>query len=171
MKTVEEILAEIKNLYNKNPLGWQISINRDPQNYGNILVFNKNFNSLWQIKLDSLYRPNSLGLGAKIKDIELKDKINKLNLPNFGYRPLLDEQLKNLQSKIMEKKPIDKIIIDILSNDPVPMKNIESEIALEGPVTFSPPGYISSKQKELDLKLKHDLDRLKYKRGLGLQYI
>ncbi|MHA1301804.1 MAG: hypothetical protein ACTSO9_20480 [Candidatus Helarchaeota archaeon] len=170
MTSFEEIMAEIKKLYNKNPLDWQISVSKDRHNHGNILITNPNYKSLWQIKIDSLYRPNPISVGAKIKDFEIEDNINS-NLPSFGYRPLFDEQLEQLQNKLMDKKPVDKLILDILQNEPVSLKNTKSKGFLEGPVTFTPPGYISKRQKELDLKLKSDLDKLKYRKGLGLQYL
>ncbi|MHA1380180.1 MAG: hypothetical protein ACTSRG_17540 [Candidatus Helarchaeota archaeon] len=170
MKTFEEIMAEIKRLYNRNPLDWQISINKDKYNHGNILITNPNYSTLWQIKLDSLYRPNPISVGAKLKDFEMPGK-NIIKKPSFGYRPLFDEQLEKLQLNLVEKKPIDKLLLDILDNNPAPLKNVKNQGFLEGPVTFTPPGYISKRQKELDLKLKKDLNKLKYRRGLGLQYL
>ncbi len=171
MKTIKEIMEEINKLYNKNPLDWHISVSKDRENFGNIAIFNPNFKSLWQIKLDSLYKPNPLSVGAKIPNIN-NEKIGfNSKMPSFGYRPLVDDQLELLQSNILEKKPIDNIILDILTREPVPLNNIKNKGFLEGPITFSPPGYISEKQKVLDQKLKNDLKKLKYRMGLDLQYL
>ncbi len=171
MMSLEEILKDLRKYYNKNPLNWRISVNKDSLNHGNILISNPDFELLWQIKLDSLYKPNPIGIGAKIKDFDFGNKNIDLKMPSFGYRPLLDEQLEQLQFKILEKKPLDNLIMDILNNDPIPVKDAKNKGLLEGPITFSPPGYISKRQKELDKKLKRDLNQLKYRQGLGLQYI
>ena len=146
-------------------------MNKDSLNDGNIFISNPNFKALWQIKLDSLYKPNPIGIGAKIKDFDFGNESNDLKMPSFGYRPLLDEQLEKLQLNILERKPMDSLILDILKNDPVPLKDVKRQGILEGPVTFTTPGYISNKQRDLDMKLKRDLNKLKYRRGLGLQYI
>ena len=168
MKTFEEIMADIRKLYNKEPKGWQISVNRDKFNHGNILITNPS--SLWQVKLDSLFRPNPLSVGGKLEDIDISEKVGK-NLPSFGYRPLGNNQLAKMQENLMSNKSIDSLILDILQKDPVPIDNTKNQGFIEGPINLAPPGYISNKQKKLDLKLKKDLNKLKYRRGLGLQYL
>ena len=171
MKSIKELLAEIDAKYNKNPLGWNISIGRDPHSgYGNIFISNPT--DIWQIKIDSLYKPNPYGLGLKLgRTKEFADLITS-NTPSFGFRPLLPSHLEKLQHHVEQELPINHIINEILSTKPVSLNHIKKSNFLMGPILHSPfKGYISERQKELDRKLKRSLDNLLLSKGIGYNYI
>ncbi|MHA1130646.1 MAG: hypothetical protein ACTSRC_17015 [Candidatus Helarchaeota archaeon] len=173
MKSIKELLAEINAKYNKNPSGWNISVSRDHRSgYGNIFISNPIH--LWQIKIDSLYKPNPYGLGTHLGRPEDFAELIAPELPSFGFRPLLPTHLKKLQQRFEQKKPIDNIINDILSNKPVPLSHLQKPVAnyLMGPIMHSSfEGYVSDKQKQLDRKLKRSLDDLLFSKGISQNYI
>lgn len=170
MKSVKEVLEEIEKKYNQNPLDWNISIGRDPTGYGNIFISNEV--NLWQIKIDSLYKPNPYGMGMKLGPVEEFSDLISPNLHSFGFRPLLPTHLKNLQSNIIQEKSINHVIDEILSEKPVSPNQSEHQNFLVGPVMHSSfQGYVSDKQKELDQKLKRNLDKLLQSQGVGLDYL
>ncbi|MHA1146427.1 MAG: hypothetical protein ACTSRW_16945 [Candidatus Helarchaeota archaeon] len=170
MKSVQEILYEIMKLYNKDPLDWHMSVNRDKFNNGNIFVSNPN-HGVWQVKLDSLFKPRSLGVGMKIGNPDEASLVQRQS-PSFGFRPLLSEQLERLKNDLLDKNPINALISDVLRNDPVPIeKTLRSPLSLQGPILFSnKPDFISDKQKELDRKLRNDLRRLLARNDQGQYY-
>ncbi len=170
MKSLREILAEIEALYNKNPLGWNISVGADPHSsYGNIFISNPL--DIWQIKIDSLYKPNPYGLGTKLGPVKDFPELFPSSSPSFGFRPLLPNHIQKLQKEVEREKPIDNVIKEILGSKPVSIDQIKSN-ALIGPVMHSSlQGYISDNQKALDRKLKRSLDDLLLSRGIGQNYI
>ncbi|MDD1778521.1 MAG: hypothetical protein LUQ65_10170 [Candidatus Helarchaeota archaeon] len=170
MKPLKELLAEIEQKYNRNPSNWNISIGRDQHNYGNIFISNPA--NVWQIKIDSLFKPNPAGVGMKLGPLEDFSDLISPSSPSFGFRPLLPTHLENLQKSIVQEKPINSIIDDILSEKPVSPNQSEHQNFIVGPVMHSSfQGYVSDKQKDLDRKLKRNLDDLLHAQGLGLDYL
>ena len=158
-KKIDELQKDFEDQYEEDPKDWQISISkniRDP----NLFVSNRN--GIWQIKLDSYFKPKPLGIGTQIGDgDDAADLVKRKMGPSFGFRPLNLNQLDVLHDKIIQKKPIDNLILDVLRSDPKPIKRLDSPLSLQGPVFFSnDPSYISEKQKSLDKKLKKELMKL-----------
>ena len=84
MKSIKELLAEIDAKYNKNPVGWNISVGgRDPHGHGNIFISNNA--NIWQLKIDSLFRPNPYGVGTKLGNIEDFPDLRSPIGPSFGF--------------------------------------------------------------------------------------
>ncbi len=164
-------MAEIDSKYNKDPQGWNISINRDSQSgYGNIFISNPL--SIWQIKIDSLYKPNPYGLGVKLGEVKDFQDLVSGNEPPFGFRPLLPSHLEKLQQRVEHETPINDVIDEILGSNPVSMPQLQKSPFLMGPILHQPfQGYISDRQKELDRKLKRNLDNLLLSKGIGCDYI
>jgi len=171
VKPVKEVLEEIEKKYNRNPLDWNISIGRDQNNYGNIFISNPV--NIWQIKIDSLFKPNPSGLGMKLGPVEEFSDLVRPNQHSFGFRPLLPTHLEDLQRNIVQQKPINSIIDEVLGEKPVSLNQSEhTNPLLVGPVMHSSfQGYVSDKQKELDQKLKRSLDKLLQSQGIGLDYL
>jgi hypothetical protein len=170
MKSIKELLAEIDAKYNKNPLGWQFSIGQDSQGgYGNIYISNPQ--KVWQIKIDSLYKPNPYGLGTQLGNTDEFNDLISSGLPSFGFRPLLPTHLKRLQHGFDQERPVNNIINEILNKKPVSIDQLGKSNYLMGPILHSPfKGYVSDKQKELDRKMKRSLDDLLLSRGIGQNY-
>ena len=118
-------------MYNKNPVGWNISIGRDPNShFGNIFVSNPE--NLWQIKIDSLFKPNPYGLGMKLGAPNDFPDLLKSNNPSFGFRPLLPTHLQKLQQQVERERPINDVIADILNTKPVSFNQIGNKNFIMG---------------------------------------
>ena len=66
IKSVEEIIAEIKLCYDRDPLGWRMLRGRDNKGHYNTYITNRD--NLWQMKTEfkNPYEPK--GVGIKIID-------------------------------------------------------------------------------------------------------
>ncbi|NVM56259.1 MAG: hypothetical protein HWN66_21360 [Candidatus Helarchaeota archaeon] len=171
MKSIKELLAEIEHKYNKNPRGWNIFVGgRDPRGHGNIFITDPA--DIWQIKIDSLFKPNPYGVGMKLGNVEdFSDLVNPTT-PSFGYRPLLPSHLDKLRQNFEQKKPINKVINEILHTKPFSLNQLGNSNFLMGPIMHSSfKGYVSERQKDLDRKLRKNLDDLLLSKGLGYNYI
>ena len=158
-KKVDDLQKDFKDMYDEDPKDWEISISqniRDP----NLFVSNRN--GIWQIKLDSYFKPKPIGLGMKVGDSDdAADIIKRKTSPSFGFRPLNPNQLDVLRNNFLQRKPIDNVLLDVLRSTPKPTNLLDSPLTLQGPVLFSKDlSYISDKQKMLDKKLKKELLKL-----------
>ena len=158
-KKVDELQKDFKDMYDEDPKDWQISISqniRDP----NLFVSNRN--GIWQIKLDSYFKPKPIGLGMKVGDSDDAASIIKRKTgPSYGFRPLNLNQLDVLRDKLIQRKPIDNVLLDVLKSTPKSTNLLDSPLTLQGPVLFSKDSnYISDRQKILDKKLKKELLKL-----------
>ncbi len=65
MEPAEITFENILKRYNKNPKGWNFSVGRGhDEKFFDILISHEK--DVWQVKLDTLYRPNPLGVGVKV---------------------------------------------------------------------------------------------------------
>ncbi|MHA1798208.1 MAG: hypothetical protein ACTSVY_07130, partial [Candidatus Helarchaeota archaeon] len=159
IKRLNELQEDFKEMYEEDPRDWQVSLSRnihDP----NLLVTNRR--GIWQIKLDSYFRPKPIGLGTQIGDADDATAIIKRRTgPSYGFRSLNMNQIEKFHEKLMQDEPIDNLIKNILATDPEPIKRISSPLSLQGPVMLSKNiQYVSEKQKLLDRKLKKELLKL-----------
>ncbi len=146
-------------MYDEDPKDWQMSFSKNIQD-PNLFVTNRR--GIWQIKLDSYFKPKPLGLGVKIGDSDDALSLRKRKLgPSFGFRPITENHLSNFRDQLLQQKPIDKLILDILKTDPKPTSLLDSPFSLQGPISLSSNSqYISDRQKLLDKKLKKELMKL-----------
>ncbi|MHA1265491.1 MAG: hypothetical protein ACTSRS_09675 [Candidatus Helarchaeota archaeon] len=170
MKSIKELLEEIEFKYNQNPKDWSILVGgQDHHGHGNIFISNKV--NVWQIKVDSLFKPNPYGVGMKLGNVEDFHELIRPNDPSFGFRSLLPSHLDLLRRNVERQKPINEVIDKILSTPPVPLNQMKNNHYLMGPILHSSfKGYISERQKELDRKLRKNLNDLLLSRGIGYQY-
>ncbi len=170
MKSIKELLAEIDAKYNKDPLGWKFSVGgRDPHGHGNIFISNKA--SIWQLKIDSLFKPNPYGVGTKLGNIEDFPGLRTPIGPSFGFRPLLPSHLDKLKRNFEQEKPINQVVDEILNTRPVSINQMTKSNYLMGPIMHSShQGYVSDRQKELDKKMRKNLDDLLLSKGIGYNY-
>ncbi|NHI94201.1 MAG: hypothetical protein EAX96_17045 [Candidatus Lokiarchaeota archaeon] len=166
-KKIEEIQEDLKEIYEEDPKDWQVSVSKNVHD-PNLFITNKR--GIWQIKFDSFFKPKPIGLGVKVGDGDEAARFRSRKLgPSFGLRPLNLNHLDSLRRNIIQNKPIDNLIMEILDSNPQPIKKITSPLTLQGPVLFSnDPSYISDSQKQLDKKLKKELLKLS---GSSYNYI
>lgn len=163
------ILKKLALSYNKDPKNWGYTIGRghDDRSY-DIVVSHKD--EAWQIKLDTLFGSNPVGLGSKI---DLVEKSIPDRPFTFGFRPLgldviegfLDQEPKSAFEEIMKIKP--------RATD-----NIHTPFMVQGPIHYSGPppllrpiNYLSKAHEGLDFRLKKEIDKLLSKSGAHSSYI
>jgi hypothetical protein len=172
-QSAEEIWREISIKYNRKPEGWQVLRTKNSREFYDIFISNPK--ELWQIKLDTIYGKPT-GLGIKIED-ENTSKIRKQNIPSYGLRPapLPKKFMEKLFREIMVYGHPSDESLEFLSREtlrilhtipPTSIENIRTRTSLHGPFIDSsiPSGYISERQRDLDLKLESELRRIMYKK-------
>ena len=71
-KPIDLLMKEIWKKYNEDSMGWHVLVGRSSKGYYDVFVTNPK--ELWQIKLETIYRPNPIGLGARIWKNQRKRK-------------------------------------------------------------------------------------------------
>lgn len=163
MEPSDVMLERILKRYNKDPKGWNFSVGRGHENkFFDILI--SHGKDVWQMKLDTLYKPNPLGVGIKIgRSGKLSDSPY-----SFGFRPLPEELILELSERGLSPD----IIEEIMREKPRPINQIETPGIVQGPITFSSSlDFISDRHRNLDSKLKIELDRLLGKSGVMSAYM
>lgn len=144
---ISKIKEEIWKKYNEDPRNWSFWISRDKNGeFYDLFIIHKD--ECYLIKLDTIYKPNPLGLGKKMKvDGDFTSK-----LPESGFRKMNKSELEELfdkPQKLFEKEPT---TFDNLKED---------EVGFMGPQFMSQePIHISDEQKKLDEKLSGELRKL-----------
>lgn len=102
----DKVLAkDIFKKYFINPKNWNFIISTTSMNDGFFDATITNSDEVWQLKIDSLYKPFPIMMGTKI-DVELtkmKRIISKDIIP-FGYRKIDPPVLMNLFKRISEEQ-------------------------------------------------------------------
>jgi len=167
----EEILGEIRRKYDKRPEGWQVLVGRSPSGFYDMLFSSPD--DVWQLKLDTIYRPNPIGFGVRLE--EDPSKVPIIEAPPHGYRPVhidgMMAKIKHLmESNLQPEQIMNKIeeniagtldIERIMESPPLPTDRVRTPITAIGPYIQRPTiEPISSRQKELSTKLDDELKRL-----------
>ena len=167
----EETLREVRKKYDRKPEGWQTLVGRSPNGFYDILFSSPD--AVWQLKLDTIYKPNPIGFGVKLE--EDPSRVPVVGAPPHGYRPIHIEGVMANIKRMMERKPqteetaneIMKNIAEtlnmerIMESPPLPTGRIRTPIAAIGPYIHRPTiEPISSRQKELSMKLDEELKKL-----------
>jgi len=90
LKKLSEIISKE---YEKNPRNWQVLLGKGYE-YFDVLITSEKKG--WLLKLDTVYKPSPLGLGAPVK-IKTED-IKIENLPEYGLRPASPEIIELLKT-------------------------------------------------------------------------
>ena len=132
-----------------------------------------NPDEVWQLKIDSIYKPNPIVMGTKIEtDSSIIEK--KLNTTEFGYRKLEADVLRKFIKNISGNQNHDSnnttninIRLNSLLSSLEPVKPIKGHNYLYGPFIFTDKRMtkFDNKQDEISEKLSyrmHDNIRRKY---------
>ena len=86
--------------YSANARNWKfvVSVSQKNGNFYDAIVSNPN--EVWQLKIDSIYKPNPLIVGAKV-DVD-PGKFNDNSHMPFGYRKLDPEKIGKMLSNLDE---------------------------------------------------------------------
>ncbi len=173
-KKADKIMKEFYEEYQEDPTNWSFWMSPPPNSNEFYEAYIIHEGEAFFLKLDSIYSPNPVGVGARLQIEE--DQLRK-NLPEFGYRKFdqgeVETFLKNLpkpeeyESQEKFKKDLKEtqknITENALKKEPMPFEPLEKpgEIAAIGPYSpESPLDYVSEKQKELRKELSEKLDRI-----------
>lgn len=145
IKSVEEIVAEIKECYDQEPIGWKMLRGRDRAGHYDTYVMSRK--SLWQLKTEfkNPYQPK--GVGAKIADN-----------PNQEIDILMQKGDALPFSEIYtQPKNVPIFALGIGRYSPKATNELKA--------------IISSKQEKLERNLSESLDRFLHREGLCKDYI
>lgn len=168
VKNREEILRALARKYEKDPSGWTVMLKENRSGYSDFIISTSD--ELWQIKVDSLYRPNARATGMKVGGKTEARKIASDSSPRFGFRPIPPDLLERFLGGDFEREELRKTIGRVLRDRPVRLSEIDAPGVVQGPVRIGWEGFLSERQKALDAKLRKSLDRSLFKDGLGLGY-
>lgn len=153
IKTAEEIRNEVKKQYNKNPKGWQVLSGKDASGYHNTIILH--YDKMWMIKEEFINPYKPVGYGVKAINIDDNFKPFLKNPYSFGYRPLTMNQAISIFDKGIPKE-----LGRILKSEPVRQDKI-SPITMIGPIiTPKKINFVSREQKNLNMKLTKELDKM-----------
>ncbi|MBK5133578.1 MAG: hypothetical protein KGD70_14915 [Candidatus Lokiarchaeota archaeon] len=154
---IDSLTKQILNRYNKQPVGW--SILRDFK--GNVLIIGPRDG--YMLKIVTINPQEYTGVGAKIENPNDIRSLIK-GAPLYGYRPLPKTQAKELLNSFNHTEKQNSLILKILKRKPVPAWELERKkpsLILSGPILAHPDlSTISKSQKELDLKLTNEAQKL-----------
>jgi hypothetical protein len=153
-----EVMKEIIREYDKKPEGWCVLIGRSSRGFYDLLFSNPQ--EVWQLKLDTIYKPNPMGFGVKL-EVD-PSKVLAKGFPSYGFRPISAETMDLMKNMIdRSMKDLTAVMVkSILKIPPVSTKEIKGITAV-GPYIQQPSlDPISPKQKELSTKLDRELEKL-----------
>ena len=157
--------------YSKSPTNWNFAVSPSGRGDGFFDALVSSPSESWHIKLDSIFKPSPLMLGARVEVNETK--LKKFAGPlSYGYRNLTPEVLLKILSSFDEneakdsspngqkaRNPIESILGAI---EPTALPLNGGSFA-EGPFIFTKEkvtSSFSSGQEQLDDKLSSELRRL-----------
>ena len=154
---IESLLSKIMNLYNKQPVGWTVLT--DPK--GNLLVLGPSKG--YMLKTLHLNPQEYTGVGMEIEDTENLRRAVEQG-PSYGFRPLSERQSEELVRSFSQRDKQNRLISQLLRKKPVPTWELEKKkpsTVISGPIIAHPNlSAISKSQRELELKLKFEADKL-----------
>jgi hypothetical protein len=165
---VDQLMRKLSSKYNTNPADWTILIGEPKGTHNDIFI--STGKELWQVKVDSLYRSRPIGLGIKVGGEEEASKVIKEEEPTYGLRPIPENMIRKFIDGTIGQEDIVPIVDKVLKSEPRRVADIESSAILQGPVQFGGPTELSSKQRDLNMKLNRSLDRLLFEKGIGKEY-
>ena len=150
--------------YSANPKNWKFIISTSPirDNFFDAIISNPN--EIWQIKVDSIYKPVPMVIGTKI-DIDNskieKDLNQTSNSAQFGYRKLepnlIMKMLKNLseeQENNAIKDTATNITLNSILSSIEPVKPTKGSNYLYGPFLFTDKNIIKSNEYQKNISEK-----------------
>lgn len=153
--------------YSKNPNGWSFTLfppaKEDNGFYG---AFVEGPDETWQLKIDSVFKPSPLMLGAKA-DVDAGKLANLGTIP-YGYRRLdrkvAFELLRALYHSSSNEGEMlrDRFVIDRILRPIKPVAPVQGESYAEGPFVLTDRSslMITPGQKQLEDRLSVELRKL-----------
>ena len=141
--------------YSANSRNWKfvVSVSQRNGNFYDAIVSNPN--EVWQLKIDSIYKPNPLIVGAKV-DVDPVKFNDNTHMP-FGYRKLDPKKIGKILSNIGENEDTNAIssyISSVISSSEPEIPSPNNSYAY-GPFLFTQknPMKVDEYQKRISDKL------------------
>jgi hypothetical protein len=158
------LASNIFQRYSANARNWKfvVSVSQMNGNFYDAIVSNPN--EVWQLKIDSIYKPNPLIVGAKVDVDPVKFNDNS-HMP-FGYRKLDPEKIGKFLSNMDENEDtngISSYISSLISSSEPEVPTPNNSYAY-GPFLFTQknPIKVDEYQKKISDKLANRLkDKLR----------
>jgi hypothetical protein len=154
---IDQVIERIMNLYNENPRGWNVLIDRK----GNILVLGPRTG--YKLHLISINPQEYTGVGVKIQGLEEIREALK-STPSYGFRPLTRHRMKRLLNSIKQDGLIkEELIRELFRVKPIPTGELQgrTEAILSGPIITHPDlSAVSKGQRELEARLTVEAEKL-----------
>jgi len=151
-----EIRREILREYNKDPIGWRVLTSRDIRGHIDIIFSHRG--DVWFLKEEHVNPFEAVGFGVREKMPEVKGSLQGLS---FGFRPVTGRMMGEIWRAVEREDDVGRIISSLLNQKPIPINRIRAPAVLEGPVVTSPkPLEVFPEQRNLDIKLRSELDKL-----------
>jgi len=149
--------------YAKNPRNWSFTVSPSPKDgFFDAIVANKD--EVWQLKLDSIFKPSPFMLGARV-DVD-PSRVSSPNTIPYGYRKLEPQILLEVFKSLAEgqKSSPDDLspkLDSILGSIDTVVPTRGGSYA-EGPfiMTNKETAIVSDGQKKLDDKLNSEMRKL-----------
>jgi hypothetical protein len=93
--------------YSANSRNWKFVVSVSQMNGNFYDAIMSNLNEVWQLKIDSIYKPNPLIVGAKV-DVDPVKFNDSTHMP-FGYRKLDPKKIEKILSNISENEDTNAI--------------------------------------------------------------
>lgn len=159
-----EILEETnlgKHLFHKyssNPKNWNFIISTTPirDHFFDAIISSPN--EVWQLKLDSIYKPNPFIVGTKIDNIDSNqiDKNINTKITTFGYRKINDNKILNLLKTLSEEQQDNSnkdhnVSLNSLLSEIEPVAPKQGDNYIYGPFLFTNKNLLSINEKQKNI--------------------
>lgn len=146
--------------YSANSRNWKfvVSVSQQNGNFYDAIVSNPN--EVWQLKIDSIYKPNPLIIGTKV-DVDPLRFNDNTHMP-FGYRKLDPKKIGKILSNISENEDtsaLSSYIGSLISSTKPEVPSPENSYAY-GPFLFTQknPIKVDEYQRKISDKLANRLN-------------
>jgi hypothetical protein len=156
LKSSYAAVEEILRRYERSPKGWRVTMSRDRAGHRDVIVTHGT--NVWLIKEHEINPFKSVGFAAKMKGVKEDDT----PLPDFGLRPIPEDMLADGLEAEGDPSTFLRMLKEVLKQEPVSLSQAMGSTILQGPIMYSPKplDLISRRSRELDVKLKNELERM-----------
>lgn len=151
-----------------NPKNWKFLISPSHQQDGFFDATISNFDEVWQIKFDSIYKPIPIVIGTKV-DMDVTKVYKQIESAPFGYRKIESDSILKIMSRIIDYESATAMSVEPSSTNLINLLNsIEPVIPSQkgsyayGPFAFSnvSPLMKNERQKNVSEKLSRKLRQI-----------
>jgi len=157
IEPIESLMNKIMNRYDGQPIGWNVLTDYK----GNMLILGPKEG--YRLKMVSINPTKNTGVGTRIDNSHEIQSLVK-EAPSWGFRPLSTTQTKELLNSYSQGEKFNGFISKILKTKPIStpeLKKKKPKVVLSGPFIGYPDlSTISKRQRELELKLKIEAEKL-----------